>query len=58
MKDANETDPAISDLKKLVGFWLRFVSNHVSHAFARKLLASGVTPARVVAMTAASSRLR
>ena len=50
MKDANKTDSAISDLKKLVGFWLRFVSNHVSHAFTRKLLASGVTVAEWMVM--------
>jgi DNA-binding MarR family transcriptional regulator len=37
-----------SDLKKHAGFWLRFVSNHVSHAFARKLLKSGVTVAEWV----------
>ncbi len=37
-----------SDLKKHVGFWLRFVSNHVSHAFAQKLLASEVTVAEWV----------
>jgi len=39
---------APSELKKHVGFWLRFVSNHVSHAFARKLLKSGVTVAEWV----------
>jgi DNA-binding MarR family transcriptional regulator len=50
MRDANETDPTVSDLKKHVGFWLRFVSNHVSHAFAHKLLASGVTVAEWVVM--------
>ena len=46
----NSTGPALAvrDLKKHVGFWLRFVSNHVSHAFARKLLASGVTVAEWV----------
>lgn len=38
----------VSDLKKHVGFWLRFVSNHVSHAFARRLQASGVTVAEWV----------
>lgn len=42
--------PAISGLKKHVGFWLRFVSNHVSHAFARKLLKSGVTVAEWVVL--------
>ncbi len=41
---------AASDLRKHVGFWLRFVSNHVSHAFARRLLASGVTAAEWVVM--------
>ena len=33
-----------------IGFWLRFVSNHVSHAFARKLLESGVTVAEWVVL--------
>src|SRR5580704_13517797 len=39
-----------SDLKAHTGFWLRFVSNHVSHAFARKLEASGVTVAEWVVL--------
>lgn len=30
------------------GFWLRFVSNHVSHSFARKLANTGVTVAEWV----------
>jgi DNA-binding MarR family transcriptional regulator len=50
MKNAKAPDLMVSDLKKHVGFWLRFVSNHVSHAFARKLLASGVTVAEWVVM--------
>jgi DNA-binding MarR family transcriptional regulator len=50
MKNAKAPDLTVSDLKKHVGFWLRFVSNHVSHAFARKLLASGVTVAEWVVM--------
>jgi DNA-binding MarR family transcriptional regulator len=50
MKDANAPGLTVSDLKKHVGFWLRFVSNHVSHAFARKLLATGVTVAEWVVM--------
>jgi DNA-binding MarR family transcriptional regulator len=50
MKDAKASNPVVSDLKKHVGFWIRFVSNHVSHAFARKLLASGVTVAEWVVM--------
>ncbi len=50
VKDAKAPDLTVSDLKKHVGFWLRFVSNHVSQAFARKLLASGVTVAEWVVM--------
>src|ERR1700690_1353153 len=50
MKNAKVSDLAVSDLKKHVGFWLRFVSNHVSHAFARKLLASGITVGEWVVM--------
>ncbi len=40
----------VSDLKSYIGFWLRFVSNHVSQAFARKLLNSGATVAEWVVM--------
>ena len=50
MRDVKAPALTVSDLKKHVGFWLRFVSNHVSHAFARKLLASGVTVAEWVVM--------
>jgi DNA-binding MarR family transcriptional regulator len=50
MKAAQETGPTVSELKKHIGFWLRFVSNHVSHAFARRLLSSGVTVAEWVVM--------
>ena len=50
MSRNDASPPAVSDLKKHTGFWLRFVSNHVSHAFARKLLASGVTAAEWVVM--------
>ena len=39
---------AISDLETHTGFWLRFVSNHVSHAFTRKLADTGVTVAEWV----------
>ncbi|QMV17557.1 hypothetical protein GOB94_01705 [Granulicella sp. 5B5] len=35
----------ISGLKKHTGFWLCFISNYVSHAFARKLMDSGLTVA-------------
>lgn len=37
-----------SDLQSHIGFWLRFVSNHVSYAFAAKLTATGVTVAEWV----------
>jgi DNA-binding MarR family transcriptional regulator len=50
MKDAKASDLTVSDLKKHLGFWLRFVSNHVSHAFARRLLSTGVTVAEWVVM--------
>src|ERR1700690_2699870 len=50
MKGTKAPAQTVSDLKKHVGFWLRFVSNHVSKAFARKLLASGVTVAEWVVM--------
>ena len=50
MNDVKAPGLTVSDLKKHVGFWLRFVSNHVSHAFARKLVASGVTVAEWVVM--------
>jgi len=39
-----------SDLTAHLGFWLRYVSNHVSHAFAGKLAAKGVTVAEWVMM--------
>lgn len=50
MKDGRTSSPSVSDLKAHLGFWLRFVSNHVSHAFARKLQASGVTVAEWVVL--------
>jgi DNA-binding MarR family transcriptional regulator len=34
-----------SDLTAHVGYWMRYVSNHVSQAFARKVAAHGVTVA-------------
>jgi DNA-binding MarR family transcriptional regulator len=40
----------VSDLEQHAGYWLRFVSNHVSHAFARKVEAHGVTVAEWVLM--------
>ncbi|MDP3208274.1 MAG: MarR family transcriptional regulator [Rhodoglobus sp.] len=41
---------AVSDLDAHLGYWLRFVSNHVSQAFARLLQDKGVTVAEWVAM--------
>jgi DNA-binding MarR family transcriptional regulator len=43
------TQPA-SDLTAHLGYWLRYVSNHVSQAFARKVEAHGVTVAEWVVM--------
>jgi DNA-binding MarR family transcriptional regulator len=39
-----------SDLETHLGYWLRFVSNHVSHAFSLKLQARDVTVAEWVVM--------
>ncbi|MGE3872969.1 MAG: MarR family winged helix-turn-helix transcriptional regulator [Parvibaculaceae bacterium] len=41
-----------SELTAHLGFWLRTVSNHVSHAFAGKLADKGVTVAEWVMMRA------
>jgi MarR family transcriptional regulator, transcriptional regulator for hemolysin len=41
---------AASRLTIHIGFWMRLVSNSVSHAFARKLEASGVTVAEWVVL--------
>lgn len=38
-------DPPASHLTSHLGYWLRYVSNHVSHAFARKLAGEDVTVA-------------
>lgn len=40
----------INPLDAHLGFWLRFVSNHVSHAFQRKVEAHGVTVAEWVVL--------
>lgn len=42
----------VSDLSAHLGFWLRTVSNHVSHAFAGKLAGKGVTVAEWVMLRA------
>lgn len=46
-REHNKTVP-VSDLKSHLGFWMRFVSNHVSHSFASRLEGSGVTVAEWV----------
>lgn len=50
MKKLQGSGATVSGLESHTGFWLRFVSNHVSQAFARKLLNSGVTPAEWVVL--------
>ena|SRR5580698_2545620 len=42
--------PAVSPLDAHLGYWLRFVSNHVSHAFSQKIAARDVTVAEWVLM--------
>src|SRR5580698_6228114 len=39
-----------SPLKAHIGYWMRLVSNQVSHSFARKLEATGVTVAEWVVL--------
>jgi DNA-binding MarR family transcriptional regulator len=41
---------SVPELTAHLGYWLRFVSNHVSRAFARKVEAHGVTVAEWVLM--------
>jgi DNA-binding MarR family transcriptional regulator len=50
MPQTRPTKAAVSELESHTGFWLRFVSNHVSHSFARKLLDGGVTVAEWVVL--------
>lgn len=40
----------ISDLERHVGYWMRFVSNHVTHAFMQKLQEKQVTVAEWAVM--------
>ena len=42
--------PDVSDLTAHLGYWLRYVSNHVSQGFARKVETHGVTVAEWVVM--------
>lgn len=50
MNNARKNAAKVGELKKHAGFWMRYVSNHVSNAFARKLLNSGVTVAEWVVL--------
>ena len=45
---ARTPQASVADLRSHTGFWLRLVSNAVSHSFARKLDGSGVTVAEWV----------
>jgi DNA-binding MarR family transcriptional regulator len=49
MKKQAQSRP-VSELRSHLGFWLRFVSNHVSYAFAASMEASGVTVAEWVVL--------
>ncbi len=42
--------PPLPHLTSHLGYWLRYVSNHASHAFARKLDGRDVTVAEWVVM--------
>jgi DNA-binding MarR family transcriptional regulator len=44
------TAAPVSELQAHLGYWLRFVSNHVSHAFAAKVAGQGVTVAEWVVL--------
>jgi DNA-binding MarR family transcriptional regulator len=43
--------PPVSELTSHLGYWLRYVSNHVSHAFALKLDGENVTVAEWVVLS-------
>jgi DNA-binding MarR family transcriptional regulator len=50
MSRSSGTQISVSHLKSHIGFWMRIVSNNVSHAFARKLEQSGVSVTEWVVM--------
>ena len=52
VKSATSADrrPGISSLESHLGYWMRYVSNHVSYAFARSLQTQDVTVAEWVVM--------
>jgi DNA-binding MarR family transcriptional regulator len=50
MEPAMPRSAKVSPLEAHLGYWLRFVSNHVSHAFSAKLAALGVSVAEWVVL--------
>jgi DNA-binding MarR family transcriptional regulator len=50
VKKTRPLEAQVSGLTSHTGFWLRFVSNHVSNAFMRRLQDSGVTAAEWVVL--------
>lgn len=50
MPTSTAANPSTSSLQDHTGFWLRYVSNHVSHRFAARLENSGVTVAEWVVL--------
>lgn len=49
-------NPAVSHLTDHLGYWLRMVSNHVSHAFAARVADRGITVAEWVMLRALYGR--
>ncbi len=49
-KKRRKAVPAVSGLESHIGFWLRYVSNHVSGAFSRLIEAEGITVSEWVAL--------
>ena len=45
-----QTSSRVSNLESHTGYWLRFVSNHVSQAFAKKIEARGISVAEWVVL--------
>jgi DNA-binding MarR family transcriptional regulator len=50
MRKTKSPQAKVSELASHTGFWLRFVSNHVSQVFMRRLMDSGVTAAEWVVL--------
>jgi len=49
-ESVSPNEEPVSDLEAHLGYWLRFVSNHVSHSFQLKVEANGVTVSEWVLM--------